>query len=594
MFGKKYKVVPQSELKKVKSVAKKAQLDKEAKDRELAEAKKVVSEIPALIEKEVTAKVQVELQKEIALRNNEAMRMRGVKRFNSSQNPDRKPDGDIPFSMMRRMATMYPIARACINRRIRQMIQLEWDITTVDDVTGEEGYTDQINLVKEMFKQPMGHKTRFREMVTLMVNDILTIDATCFEFQRTRGGTLLNLIPVDPTTIALRVTETGGTPEPPEHAYVQIIEGHEVGRFTTNEMIYESMGSRSYSPYGMAPLESLILQCEAAIRGMMYNLNYFKENNVPEGFIQLPDATATSRDQLEEWQDWFDALVAGDPRMTHRLKLLPGGSTYTAAKKPEDMSFERFEMWLLQQTCAVFDVPPQDIGITYQVNKATAESQSDLSRERGLIPLGNFVKEIFDDIIQVELGFDKLQFEWRNINPVDRGEEVEMIDKEIRLGVKSIDEYRIEQGLEPLNAPHMVYTPKGPILLTDITSGKYNAQQEAAATEEADVVNETDKNATAHDLAIAKEEMRELRLWRGCVMADIKKGKPPRTHFESTIIRPEVMKHISTELAKVNTRFHADLVFSQYLDPEIRASLKLLKFSSSIREVEHEHSAAAN
>src|SRR3990167_6096172 len=228
----------------------------------------------------------------------------------------------------------------------------------------------------------MGHKTRLRELLTIIVDDTLTIDAVTFEISRLRGGKFQNLVPVDPTTIALKVTETGATPEPPDPAYVQIIGGRNIAEFTTDEMIYEAMGNRSYSPYGFAPLESLILQAEAALRGTLYNLNYFRENNVPEGFITLPTEVAQNKVQVEEWQMWFDSIVAGDQRMTHRLKILPGGAEYIAAKKPEDMAFEKFELWLLQQTCAVFDVPPQDIGITYQVNKSTAESQSSLSLER--------------------------------------------------------------------------------------------------------------------------------------------------------------------------------------------------------------------
>ena len=569
--------------------AKEAEMAAALKKKDAELTKKVeakVAEITAgndkKIEEVVKVKVTEEIAKEAMFNKNEAMRYRGVKQVNSSVNPDRKPGSDATFSMLRRIATVYPIARACINRRIRQITQLEWNITTVDEVEDEAGYKDQIKLVTQFLKNPMGHKTRFREFLSIMVDDILTIDATSFEFQKTRGGELMYLVPVDPTTIALRVTVTGGTPEPPEPAYVQIIEGHQVGEFTTDEMIYESMASRSFTPYGLAPLESLLLQSEAAIRGTLYNLDYFRENNIPEGFITLPEEVANSPERIEEWQEWFDAIMAGDRKMLHRLKILPGNSVYTAAKKPEDMSFERFELWLLQLTCAVFDVPPQDIGITYQVNKSTAESQGDLSRERGLIPLGNLIKEILDDLIQTDLGLENLQFQWGNINPTNRKEEVDIATAEIKIGAKSVDEYRIEQGLEPIGATHMIYTSQGAIRMEDIISGK-NLEDKSKPKD-----GETEDPEANDDEETEKMAMKEVRKWRKCVMNDLDNGKSVRTNFETKYLYPETKEEIAKGLKKVNSRFQADLVFNMFLDPELRASMTLLKFSRKLREAERD------
>lgn len=525
--------------------------------------------------------VKDEVEKQRLLDRNTAMRMRLPFNINSNTNPDRKPLASVPFSYLRRMAITYPIARACINRRIRQITQLDWDITTIDDIEGEKGFEQQITIVKSFFKRPMGHKTRMRELLTIMIDDILTIDATCFEMQKTRGGEFMYLIPVDPTTIALRVTDTGGTPEPPEYAYEQYINGHKIAGFTTDEMVYDFMGNRSYSPYGLAPLESLIFQVEAAILGALYNLSYFKESNVPEGFITLPEEVATNKERVEEWQLWFDAIMSGDPRMQHKLKILPGGAEYTPAKKPEDMAFEKFELWLLQQTCAVFDVPPQDIGITYQVNKATSESQRDLSRERGLIPLGNFVKEFLDELIQEEMGFEFLQFNWRNINPVDRKEEIEIAEKEINLGALGVDEYRIAQGRKPLGIKPFIMTAKGPLPVDDFVSGKFDI---TAVPD----INPTEQNISPDDQQKQKMELIDLKRWRKCIYRDLEQGKKLRTRFPSEYIDQEIHDEIEKSLKVVNNKFQAKMVFDQFIDPELRASMTLLKYAGKLREIEHD------
>lgn len=515
--------------------------------------------------------VQDELKKARALEKadkGKAMQYGVPMNYNQNASPDNRIHTTVPFSYLRRMAVNYPIARACINRRIRQITQLEWEITTIDEIETETGYENTIKAVTQLFQQPMGHKTRFRELINIMVDDTLTLDAVCFEFQKTRGGDFIHLVPVDPATIVLRVTAQGGTPLPPDPAYAQYIAGRKIAEFTTDEMLYETYSARSYSPYGLAPLESLILQVESAMRGTLYNLAYFQESNVPEGFITLPEEVAESKEEVEQWQQWFDAMMAGDVRFQRRLKILPGNSTYTPAKKPEDMAFERFEMWLLQQTCAVFDTQPQDIGITYQVNKATGEVQQEVGKERGLYPMAGYFKEIFDDLIQKELMLENLQFVWTNMNPADRKEEVEIAEKEIKMGALSVDEYREAQGLEPIGMTHAIYTGTGAILVEDFLTQDPNEQVDEKSVDQ-------------------QNEEEDLRRWRKCVYNDLAKGRPIRLDFESKYIKPETRKEIAGSLKGVNSKTQARYLFDQYLDKELKASMKLLNIASQMREVEH-------
>ncbi len=524
----------------------------------------------------------------------QSMRFRLPWNWNSKTDSDTKMYSIVPMTVLRQMAVAYPIARACINRRVTQITQLKWDITTVDDVKNEDGYKAQIEAVKMFLKTPMGHKTRFREMLTILVDDVLTLDAICFERQRSFKGGILAMVPIDPSTILLRMTEQGATPEPPEPAYSQFIYGKKIADFTTDEMLYESLHSRSYSPYGLAPLESLIIQVESALRGALYNLNYFKEGNTPEGFITLPEDIAMTRDQVEEWQLWFDSIMAGDSKMMRRLKVLPNGSEYTQAKKPEDMAFEKFEMWLLQQTCAAFDVQPQDIGITYQVNKATGDTQVDIGKERGLYPLANFTKEIMDDIIQYDLGFTDLQFMYLDLDPVNRKEEVDNNDKEIRIGVKTIDEVRIEAGYDAIGgnaAKAFVMTGTGPVFVEDI--GKPPVLPTPVGPDGKPLPNDNPlDNKDNKDKVDPKEEDKkqseELKQWRKCVYNDIDAGKPIRTTFKSKHIEEDVYKEISKALGSVHSKTQARLLFSQFLDSEIKTAMKLMDMASEIRSMENE------
>lgn len=557
-----------------------------------AAAQDTIQGVKQEIQLETTAKipqlVTQELEKVRTMEKNEAMRYRYIPQLNSYRDPDHKLNADVPFSYLRRMAQLYPIARACINRRQTQITQLKWDITTIDDIEGEEGYDTQKQVVKAWLKQPMGHKTRFREMLTMMVDDILTLDAICFEYQKRRGGEFMYLIPVDPTTISLRVTDTGATPEPPDNAYVQYIQGMEIASFTTKEMLYEAMKNRTYSPYGFAPLESLIIQVESALRGALFNLGFFKDSNVPDGFITLPTEVAATKTQVEEWQMWFDAIIQGDPRFLHKLKILPGGAEYTKAQTPEDMKFERFELWLLQQTCAVFDVQPQDIGITYQVNKATGDTQQEIGQSRGLLPLAGFLKEVIDSVIQEEMGFPELQLLWTNINPTNKKEEAEIAAIEIPLGVQSVDEYRIKKGDEPIGLDHFIHTTNSPVLVKDFLTGKPTLEVVSQNPQNNSNPKKPVPEEKIFDVEMEKKEHEEIKLWRKCVYRDIESGKGPRNDFISSTIRPQIVEKISKGIRTITNKEQARIFFEQFLDPEIKASLTLLEYAQGLRKTEHD------
>jgi len=565
---KDYSKQPDSKLLELPSV--KESLENSKKAGELIKAS-----IPGIVEAKVEETLKIE---KLASAKGRAFQYRRPRLFNTRFRPDRKPGSQIPFSYMRQMATVYPIARACINRRITQITQLEWTITTVDEEKDEKGHESDIKKVTNWLNKPMGHKTRFREMMNTIIDDLLTIDATCFEYHKKRGGEFIDLVSVDPTTIVLRVTEHGATPEPPDIAYAQFIEGRKQAEFTTDELLYDMMRTRSLTPYGLAPIESLIIQTESAIRGSLYNLNHFREGNVPAGFINLSEELAATKDQVEEWQMWFDSVLAGDLRGVHRLKILPGDSKYTPTQKLEDMAFERFEMWLLQQTCAVFDVPPRDIGITLTVNKASDESQQKLSREKGLLPLAHFVKELLDEIIHTQMDLPQLQFEWTNLNPVDRKEEIEIQEREIKLGKLSVDEARINDGLEPIGLGHYLMTKSGPILVKDFLAGEVEDEGNEKEQGKKEEKEEEEKE---------KAMMTDLRKWRNCLYKDLRDGNPLRiSNFFSRNISKEVKRQIRDSLEGISTTHQVKLIFDRYLDQDMKASYKLLALASKMRNIE--------
>lgn len=478
----------------------------------------------------------------------------------------KKNEVNVDFSVLRTFSVNYPVARACIDYIINRITELDWDITTVEQNDAEK-FENDIATATQFIQHPygLGRRQRIKDLTKEALEDLLVLDALALYLEKTRSSELLSIIPIDASTIKLRVDQLGRTPQPPEIAYQQVIDGKVVTELTTEEMYYTVRKRRTNSPYGLSPLESLILQVEAALRGEKFNTDYFKEGNDPEGFYTL-EADYTP-DQLRELQNSFDSMMAGESPMRRRVKFMPPGS-YSPTRRPEDMAFERFEMWLMQQTCAVFGVPPQEIGFTHDINRSTSRSQQDTVLMRSVKPIASFIADVYTDIIQTELGLNNLKFIWVDLDPTDAEREAKIDKMYIEAGVYSVDEVRQRLGKDPIGLDHYLVTRFGPQLVRDILNPPTQQQMEQ------------------DDLNV------EIRRWRKCVMNDLSKGTEMR-HFGSEIIPDDIRQEIETGLTYVKNKADAAKLFEPFLSREVHALRKVLSLTRELDQITYGHTQDA-
>lgn len=487
----------------------------------------------------------------------------------------RKPDSSVSFEVLRRFARTHEVSRICINARKRQMSSLDWAIVPVDP-EDKTDYTADIDLIRAYFKNLGGYRVRFREFQDTLIEDLLVLDAACAYKQRDRAGNILYYMPVDSSTIKLRVDEQGNTPEPPEPAYIQYVNGNKTGEFTADEMIYEMMNPRTETPYGLAPLESLILIVTSALKGTLYNLAFLTEGNVPEGIMSMPEGWSTK--QISEYADYWDALISGDQGQQRKVKFAPGGSTYTATNKITDMAFKEFNEWLLMITCAMFDIQPQEIGFTMQVNKANGAEQNDIATRRGLLPLANLLTEIYDDIIQVDLGFPHLKFKFYGLEDRDQLLEAQVQQIHVQSGIRTIDEIRKDDlSLDPLgiSQPYVLgvtqfLTPT--MLANDMETPPQDDNAAITSTEAHDdttsesgdskLIPAIDPSSSADPEKSLTADDELLRLQKYAIRR-IKLGKAYRP-FESEVLAADVVDDLNTKLAKATDATTVKSLISSY------------------------------
>lgn len=362
----------------------------------------------------------------------------------------KRPDNAISPEILRRFSVTHEVSRICINARKRQLAQLGWDIVPLKSAKKkqQQELVGQADLVKQYFKHLAGYRSRFRQLQDVMVEDLLVLDQICLYKEVDARGRLLWVKPVDAATIKVVVNEYGDTPEPPDIAYRQYIRGKLTAEFTADQLIFDLMNPRTTTPYGLAPLESLILVVSAALRSTLFNLDYLSFENMPEGLLEMPEGWGAT--MISEFQGAWDALLSGNGQENSKLRVVPSGTKYAATKKPDEMAFKEFNDWLMQITCAMFDVQPHEIGFTDNTNRATAHEQTGVMTRKALLPLCQMMKEIWDDIIQLDLGFADLEFIYLGIEDRDNLEDAQTDSTQVKSGLKTVDEIRVERGLDPI------------------------------------------------------------------------------------------------------------------------------------------------
>jgi hypothetical protein len=510
----------------------------------------------------------------------------------------------IDFATLRRFSVQYDVARAAINRRKRQLNALEWDIVAAES-DDKADYSGQIKPLKKDFKSIGGYKVRFRELIDTLVDDLLVLDAMVLYKRPNMGGGLYALEPVDAATIVLELDDNGGTPMPPDAAYRQIIHGKEVATFTADEMYYEMMNSRTYTPYGLAPLESLVLGVSAALKSDIYNVHLLTEGNIPEGFFGVPEAWTP--DQIKEFQALWDAALSGDTRAMSKLKFVPSGkgaTGYTPAVKPEDMRYKELQEWLMKKTCMLFEIQPNELGFTESVNKSTGEVQQDIGFNSGLLPLAHFFEEIFTDVIQNDMGFENLAFKYTGLDQTDERAEAEKNEILIRSGQTTIDEVRQDQGKQPLGVdkPFVLGNP------TFIDADSQKARAEAAkalatlasdgggdngaedSTPEEDRKDPENGDVPAEQKQKSAEQnhiqlVTELRAFRKYAVNRKKDGKALRA-FKSDVLPQNVVDEMNTKLSKAADADAVRSIFKDYMaDYQVQFLAEVTNLRKSLSRV---------
>ncbi|MEI7443272.1 MAG: phage portal protein [Burkholderiales bacterium] len=361
--------------------------------------------------------------------------------WNTRQTPRVDEEG-TSFADLRALADNYDLLRTVIETRKDQLAALAWTIQPKKD--GGTGASDaQCKALQAFFRKPDREHT-WAGWLRMIVEDLLVIDAPTIYPRLTLGGQLYALEPVDGATIKRLLDQRGRTPMPPDPAYQQVLKGLPAVDYTRDELIYAPRNPRTSRVYGFSPVEQIIVTVNIALRRQVHTLEYYTSGSVPDALASVPKEW--NPQQIKDFQEYWDLLIAGDAAMRRKLRFIPDGVKFIETKQPplKDM----FDEWLARVTCFAFSIEPT--AFVAQVNRATAETSRQQARAEGLEPLKQWVKTLLDDVLETRLDAAGCEFVWVDedaIGPLERAQ----VDK-IYVDAKVLhpDEVRADLGREPL------------------------------------------------------------------------------------------------------------------------------------------------
>lgn len=302
----------------------------------------------------------------------------------------------VSFTTLQGLVSAYDVAQICIWHRIDSVRSLDWNLTAVDGYDGDPD--EAIAWGKRVLARP-DRRLPFKAWLAKYLFDVLAYDAGTLYRMRNNYGSIIGLKHVDGTTIAPLIDDWGDLPLPPAPAYVQFAQGVPFNWLTDDDLIYVPFRPSTTSPYGQAPLETILLNANTDLRFQTYFLQRFTSGNVPEGFAGAPEGWTPT--QIKEYQSDWDALLYGDQSAKSQIKWVPNGTTF-AWSNEKDFTDE-FSLFLMRKTAAAYHVVPADLGFTEDVNRSSGETQADVQFRVGDLPLIQHVEAILSNYLADDL-----------------------------------------------------------------------------------------------------------------------------------------------------------------------------------------------
>ena len=482
----------------------------------------------------------------------------------------------VTYSQMRALSRLSGVLRTVIEKRKDEIKGLDYEISIKPGYeTAVADPEEEVRQVTRFFEKP-DLETPFDQWENALLEDLYVIDAPALYKERDRLGRFRSLQTIDGSTFKVLVNDAGRVPNAPQLAYEQVIYGlphtgyvkpmKGLNPFITPRRVlatdmdrevftnYEELYYRPYNVssdgvYGFSHVESIIMTVEVSLRRDTSFKEWFKSGNVPAGFMPVPNTW--SPDQIIQFQNDFNAALAGDLAARSQLVAFPGVGTVQIMNP---LTFDSvFDQWLARIICARFNVSP--IPYVSQINRSVGEEMEEASRDEGLVPMMQFLAQWYCDIIDNCLEKPYIQFKWNPGQNYDKDDSIIDI-ADMEHGLATIDDLRLKKGKKPLEnglgAVPMILNGGSWVRIEDVINGSTLNQGGSTF----DQLGQDDMSNFQLSL---KAQMDELDDWQKFALNRL--GKKTARSFETKLLPLAMADDVQRNLAQANNPEAVKTVF---------------------------------
>lgn len=363
----------------------------------------------------------------------------------------------------------------------------------------KEETKQHIEKVFDLLQDPNENQESFTEIRKKLVTDLMIHDAAALEKITNGVDEVVEIYTAPAPYIRINHDKNGKLKNPAYIQYDPTMTHTKLAEWDKDELSYFMLNPISTSMYGISPIDVVAQIVATLINALNYNGTYFESAALPEGFFTLPGMTETQARRL--MQKWEQEIK----KKHHKVIFMPEGAKWHQFRfNNVEMQWLQGQKFYMEIVMAVFGVTKHELGFTEDINKATAEQQSFVFKNKSIIPTLNLLSEkINQDIIGKNgFGYNDVAFIFKNVDLADKETMDKIHDRAVRSGRMTINESREEAGRRPYDKfgdQPVIATSQGLVFLEQF-SMKFDEYKE-----EQDWLQE---QAEAEDIPIAEVRRR--------------------------------------------------------------------------------------
>lgn len=321
---------------------------------------------------------------------------------------------------------------------------VNWRLYQID---GEEWEEIQEHDFLTLLNNPNPFLSRF-ELMYLTVSSLELVGEALWYIPR-KVQRMLGIFPLNPAYLEIEIDN--GLPK--KFIYNTM---KEKINLKPEELIFFKYPNPSNPYRGVSPLKAIALTVDSDYYASIWNRNFFINSATPAAVLETPNKL--TKEDAEKLKIMLREFYSGIDK-SHATMILSGGIQFKPIQlSQKDMEFLELRRFTRSEIAAAFGVPLSKLGISEEVNRATAYINDYTFAKNTITPKLVMLRDAINRFLANYVD-ENVYYDFDSIIPEDEEFEVQKYVNFVKEGILTINEVRAELGLPEVPWGDTPYNP---------------------------------------------------------------------------------------------------------------------------------------